>query len=513
MIPRITRGSSAYGAMSYDHGPGRFEEHRNPHKVAGNVAGRSWKERSAAIDSHVQRMHPKLTNPIIRTSLRIAPEDRRLTDREWREVANEYVSKMGFADAPWEAVRHADDHIHLTMSRVNWDGKIVDQWRDKTRAQSAVRDIERRHGLLDASTRYKRDAPELSRNDRERAARESERTGRTVVPEKAQLRERIDTARQSCDGTRASFEEELRKVGVAARANVSKPTERHPQGKMNGYSYSLAGHTDRDGEQVWFKGSDLGQKYGWAQTERQLNERSATRDPASQQTPQRDQHEIEGKAARSGGAAAPSRPAHSEPARRSDDPLPDRRPTPDNANDERTPRRDERTPRREDRGASAADTARDRDAQSSARQQERPDQDYTATGHDDEQQRRSSARGRAEEWLRQRDSSSQRGRAHVSDAGEDRPRDTQVFIRQHEANEEKGRSADTSRQARSSADESPSRDPSREGEKTMTTPETDGQDESQQRAQNDARERAEQWVQDRDRNRDQQDRDRDGRSR
>ena len=305
MIPRITRGSSAYGAMSYDHGPGRFEEHRNPHKVAGNVAGRSWKERSAAIDSHVQRMHPKLTNPIIRTSLRIAPEDRRLTDREWREVANEYVSKMGFADAPWEAVRHADDHIHVTMSRVNWDGKIVDQWRDKTRAQSTVRDIERRHGLLDASTRYKRDAPELSRNDRERAARESGRTGRVVVPEKAQLRERIDTARQACDGTRASFEEELRREGVAARANVSQPTERHPQGKMNGYSYGLDGHTDRNGEQVWFKGSDLGQKFGWAETNRQLTERSATYDPVSQQPPRRDPQEFEGKAARSGAAAAP----------------------------------------------------------------------------------------------------------------------------------------------------------------------------------------------------------------
>lgn len=48
----------------------------------------------------------------------------------------------------------------------------------------------------------------------------------------------------------------------------------------------------------------------------------------------------------------------------------------------------------------------------------------------------------------------------------------------------------------------------------MTTPETDGQkDEPQQRAQDDSRERAEQWVQDRDRNREQQDRDRDGRGR
>ena len=305
MIPRITRGSSAYGAMSYDHGPGRYEEHRNPHKVAGNVAGRSWKDRSAAIDSHVQRMHPKLTNPIIRTSLRIAPEDRRLTDREWREVANEYVSKMGFSGAPWEAVRHADDHIHLTMSRVNWDGSTVDQWKDKTRAQGAVRAIEQRHGLIDASRRYNRDVPQLSRNDRERAERESRQSGRPRTPEKAQLRERIDDAHLACDGSRQSFEAELHRRGVTPRANISKPTERHPDGKMNGYSYGLSDHSDSDGQPVWFKGSDLGQKYGWKQTSERLIETERTRPRDAAPATGSNQHPVEGKAARSGVAAAP----------------------------------------------------------------------------------------------------------------------------------------------------------------------------------------------------------------
>lgn len=277
MIPRITRGGSAYGALSYDHGPGRADEHHNPHKVAGNVAGRTWKQRSAAIDAHVQRMHPKLSNPIIRTSLRIAPEDRRLTDREWREVASEYVEKMGFSNAPWEAVRHADDHIHLTMSRVNWDGSVVDQWKDKTKAQAAVRDIERHHQLVDASKRYNRDTPQVSRNDRERAERISAATGRNADPERTTLRERIDAAEKASNGTRADFEAKLAEHGVQARANISKPTDRNPDGRMNGYSYRLDGHTDSAGEPVWFKGSKLGRRYGWAHTERRLDDQRARR--------------------------------------------------------------------------------------------------------------------------------------------------------------------------------------------------------------------------------------------
>lgn len=318
MIPRITRGSSAYGALHYDHGPGRRDEHRNPHKVAGNVAGRTWRERSYAIDDHVKRTNPKLTNPIIRTSLRIAPEDRNLTDREWRQVATEYVEKMGFSEAPWEAVRHADDHIHLTMSRAKWDGTVVDQWKDKLRAQEAVRGIERNHKLVDASKRYDRDLPQVSGNDRERATRLSEKSGRKIDPEKVQLRSRITEAERSSNGTREGFEAELKRRGVHYRANVSRPTERNPEGRMNGYSYGLDGHQDKAGDQVWFKGSGLGKQYGWKQQQERLAERGkelnrrdgslvTAAETDSQRPPQTGPpREIDGKAARSGVAAAPS---------------------------------------------------------------------------------------------------------------------------------------------------------------------------------------------------------------
>ena len=313
MIPRISRGRSAYGALSYDHGPGRVDEHRNAHKVAGNVAGRSWKQRSVVIDEHVRRLHPKLTNPIIRTSLRVAPEDRPLNDREWRSIATEYVQRMGFGAAPWEAVRHADDHIHLTMSRVNWDGTVVDQWRDKTRAQSVVRDIEHRHDLLDASSRYNRDAPAVSRNDRERVARAGRSNQRQ--PEKVTLREKIDAALAGCTGSRESFEAELRREGVQFRANVSASTERHPQGLMNGYSYGLVGHVDTTGEEVWFKGSKLGQRYSWTRTDAALRDRRIEHERAAgNETAGRDPDQFGGKGLHSDSEAVSRQPGGAPPA-------------------------------------------------------------------------------------------------------------------------------------------------------------------------------------------------------
>ena len=270
MIPRISKGSSAYGALAYDHGPGRRDEHLNPHKVAGNVPGRTWQERARVIDRHAREVRPDAVKPLHRTSLRISETDRRLTDREWKQVAHEYVQRMGFERCPWEATRHADDHIHITVNRVQWDGKLARNSNDYAKAQSASRRIEKQHGLEDASRKFNRARPEISKGEKESAQR------RQVQPEREQLRAKVSAAERASDGSRASFEAALTERGVAHRANVSKST-----GRVSGYSYGLAGHTaapkgepDKAREQVWFKGSQLGRDYSWQNTEQRLAEQS-----------------------------------------------------------------------------------------------------------------------------------------------------------------------------------------------------------------------------------------------
>lgn len=59
--------------------------------------------------------------------------------------------------------------------------------------------------------------------------------------------------------------------GVRFVANEAKT------GRMNGYRYGLTGHNDANGEQVWFKGSQLGRDFTWAATQRRLDEHQASR--------------------------------------------------------------------------------------------------------------------------------------------------------------------------------------------------------------------------------------------
>ncbi len=269
MIAKCTKGRSVHGALAYDVGPGRAEEHRNPHQVAGNVAGRSWRERAYAMDEHARSARPDAARPVHRTALRLADDDRQLTDKEWRQIAERYVKEMGFQDCPWTAMRHGQEHMHITVSRVQWDGRLASDAHDFRRSHQAARSIERAHGLVDASERSNPARPQVQSGERARA----ERTGQ-VAPRDT-LRERLDQVLSRSAGTREGYEAAMSSSGVRFVANEAKT------GRMNGYRYGLTGHTDANGEQVWFKGSQLGRDFTWSATQRRLNEHQAARSVGS----------------------------------------------------------------------------------------------------------------------------------------------------------------------------------------------------------------------------------------
>ena len=263
MIANITKGSSATGGLAYDHGPGRRDEHRNPHKVAGNVPGKTWRERARTMDAHRKEVAPTMAKPIHRVSLNLAKEDRRLTDKEWRQVAERYVNRMGFERCPWEATRHDDGHVHLTVVRAQWDGRKVSDSHDYRRAQDACRSIEREHDLTRAERKFNRGRPQVRNAERTSAER------RQVKPERDELRDLIKDAESASNGTRSDFEDKLTERGVLHRANVAST------GRVSGYAYGLAGHVDADGNALMFKGSKLGKDFRWSETERRLEEQRA----------------------------------------------------------------------------------------------------------------------------------------------------------------------------------------------------------------------------------------------
>ncbi len=247
MIANITKGKSATGALRYDHGAGRKDEHENPHKIAGNVEGRSWQERGLLMDRHHKTYAPKAAKPIHRVSLSVDPgKDRTLTDREWKQISEAYVRSMGYDKGPWEATRHGANHVHLTMSERRWDGTRVPSSHDRRKARSAVDEIERAHGLSRARDSFGR-SKQVQNGERESAAR------RGVTPEREQIRDAVTDA---AHGARShdEFQQRLAERGVDAA-----PSTRN-DGTVYGYAFHQKGHVDSDGHDVWMKASSLGNK-------------------------------------------------------------------------------------------------------------------------------------------------------------------------------------------------------------------------------------------------------------
>ena len=171
MIPNVVRGDRMGGLMVYLTGPGRHNEHAEPHLVAGDSAMMAWhddnelgRDDALVIARHLDR--PKRAHDVEmkgghvwHCSLSLRAEEGQLTDDRWRELAESFVSKMGFDDAEgtkaptrWVAVRHGlsgngNDHVHVVVNLVREDGTKASIHNDHIRAQKACRELESEHGL------------------------------------------------------------------------------------------------------------------------------------------------------------------------------------------------------------------------------------------------------------------------------------------------------------------------------------------------------------------------------
>lgn len=170
-MPNVVRGDRMAGLMTYLTGPGRSNEHSDPHLVAGDPAMLAWhddaelsRDGALAIARHLDR--PRTATGVEvpgghvwHCSLSLRAEEGALSDEQWRAVAEDFVRAMDFDDAEgtkapcrWVAVRHGvstngNDHIHLVVNLVREDGTKASVHNDFKRAQTAARALEVKHGL------------------------------------------------------------------------------------------------------------------------------------------------------------------------------------------------------------------------------------------------------------------------------------------------------------------------------------------------------------------------------
>ena len=171
MMPNIVRGERASGLMTYLVGPGRANEHTEPHLVAGDDALMVWYDDGELSHESALEIGRYLDKPrkafgtevpgghVWHCSLSLRAEEGQLTDTKWAAIAKDFVAAMDFDDnegtkAPcrWVAVRHGvskagNDHIHLAVDLVREDGTKASIHNDFKRAQNAARALEVKYGL------------------------------------------------------------------------------------------------------------------------------------------------------------------------------------------------------------------------------------------------------------------------------------------------------------------------------------------------------------------------------
>jgi len=251
-MPNITRGERLGGLMQYLVGPGRHNEHTEPHLVAGDDAIMAWHDvaeldGAAARDIAAQLDRPRQVfgteipdGHVWHCSLSLRASEGQLSDEKWAEVSRDFVEGMGYigggkADCSWVAVRHGlstngNDHVHLVVNLVREDGTKASPYRDRVKAQRLAGELERKHGLEVLEDRG------AGRGERQPTRAEVERAAREGRPEPhRKTLGRIVRAAATASENEAEFVRRMRRSGVLVDGRIAAGTS----DVITGYSVAL----------------------------------------------------------------------------------------------------------------------------------------------------------------------------------------------------------------------------------------------------------------------------------
>ena len=91
----------------------------------------------------------RTTNTVFHASLNPSPEDR-LTDEQLREIAQEYMERMGYGNQPYIVFKHKDidrQHLHIVSLRIDEKGRKFPHDFEAKRSMEILRDLERKYNL------------------------------------------------------------------------------------------------------------------------------------------------------------------------------------------------------------------------------------------------------------------------------------------------------------------------------------------------------------------------------
>jgi relaxase-like protein len=266
LIGKVLRGTRVAGLIWYLYGPGRCEEHTDPHLVAG---WRDPAELEPVLRADGTRDFRRITGllnqplaalgrrgfdkPVWHCVARAAPDDPVLSDAQWARVAEEIMHRTGLARSGddeavrWIAIRHAPDHVHVVATLARQDGTKPRIWNDYFRVREACQVVERRYGLRVTAPGDRTAGRRPGRAESEHARRRG-----WEEPVRTTLRRVVHTAAAGASSEQEFFAR-LAAAGLLVRMRFS---QRDP-GQVTGYAVAKQGHVNGRGAPVWFGGGKL----------------------------------------------------------------------------------------------------------------------------------------------------------------------------------------------------------------------------------------------------------------
>jgi len=266
VIGKVLRGTRAGRLLYYLYGPGKANEHTDPHLVAGfrdpaelepprrPDGSRDFRRLTGLLAQPLAALKgPGYDEPVWHCSVRAAPGDRTLSDAEWAQAAEDIMHRTGLAPSEddagvrWVAVRHAGDHVHIVATLARQDGSRPRIWNDFYRVREACQAAEERYGLRLTAPADRTAAKRPSRAETEQAARRG-----WDEPPRVALRRHVCAAAAGARSEQEFFDR-LADAGVLARKRHSTIRP----GEVTGYAVGLPQHASREGGLIWYGGGKL----------------------------------------------------------------------------------------------------------------------------------------------------------------------------------------------------------------------------------------------------------------
>jgi len=278
VIGRVYRGGRVTGLVRYLYGPGRHNEHLDPHLVAcwrgsqpsvlaetepalsavdgdraegGGGARRDFAALVAELEAPL-RLREALTGTpagrrvVWHCPLRVADGDPELSDAQWAEVAEDLLRRTGLdpgagrrgpsagdpdaagegesAGCRWVAVRHDAVSIHVVVLLARSDGSAANPRFDYRRVRETCLAAEQRHGLQVTAPIDGTATPSTTRAETEKAGRggadSDPRTRVSGEPARVALRREVRRCAVTAD-SETEFLALLRRRGLVVRERHS----------------------------------------------------------------------------------------------------------------------------------------------------------------------------------------------------------------------------------------------------------------------------------------------------